>query len=124
MGMRKANFQRGVSQIVMLISIAVVLAVAYVALDLYSGGQKNVGMVETRGIQTVAALAAYKRDLGSYPDALAKLVPKYVPAAPKCPDGAPMEYRASAGEYVLSCSHVVYKYLPYSYDSRSKSWNG
>lgn len=122
--MRKANFQGGVSQVVMLISIAVVLAVAYVALDLYSGGQKNMGMVETRGFQAVVALSAYKRDQGSYPDALDKLAPKYVAAAPKCPDGAPMEYRTSAGEYVLSCPHVVFKYLPYNYDSRSRSWNG
>lgn len=122
--MRKENYQGGASQIVMLISVAVVLAVAYVAIDLYSGGQKNIFMVETRGWQTVAGLSAYRRDQGSYPDALAKLAPKYVAAAPKCPDGAPMEYRTSAGEYVLSCPHVVFKYLPYNYDSRSRSWNG
>jgi hypothetical protein len=122
--MSKANSQRGVSQIVMLVSIAVVLAVAYLALDLYGGGQKEMAMTEARGMQAVVALSAYKRDQGSYPDELAKLVPKYAPAAPKCPSGAPMEYRASAGEYALSCLHVVFRYLPYNYDSRSKSWGG
>ena len=122
--MRRANSQEGVSQIVVLILIAVVLAVAYVAIDLYSGGQKDMVMVETRGVQTVAALSAYKRDQGAYPDALAKLVPKYFPGVPMCPGGVPMEYRTAAGEYVLSCARVVFKYLPYSYDSRSRSWNG
>ena len=122
--MRKASFQLGMSQIVMLVSIAVVFAVAYAALHLYSEGQKDMLIVETRGVQTVTALSAFKRERGSYPDALDKLVPKYVPAVAKCPGGAPMEYRTSAGEYLLSCARVVFKYLPYNYDSRSRSWSG
>ena len=122
--MREAAFQRGMGQIVVLIAAAVVLAVGYVAIDLYSGGQKDMVVVETRGVQMASALSAFKREQGSYPDALDKLVPKYALAVAKCPGGAPMGYVPSAGEYVLSCSHVVFKYLPYNYDSRSKSWSG
>jgi hypothetical protein len=122
--MREAAFQRGMGQIVLLIAIAVVLAVGYVAIDLYSGGQRDMAMVETRGVQMASALSAFKREQGSYPDALDKLVPKYALAVAKCPGGTPMGYVLSAGEYVLSCSHVGFKYLPYNYDSRSKSWSG
>jgi hypothetical protein len=35
-----------------------------------------------------------------------------------------MGYASSAGEYTLSCTHVVFEYLPYSYDSRAKRWSG
>jgi hypothetical protein len=122
--MRRADSQTGMSQVVVLVVVAVVLAAGYVAIDLYSGGQKEVASVETRGVQMIVALSAFKRDQGSYPDALDKLVPKYVLAVAKCPGGTPMGYSASGGEYRLSCTHVVLKYLPYSYDSRSKSWNG
>jgi hypothetical protein len=122
--MHKARVQGGASQIVMLISIAVVLAIAYVAMEVYSGGQNDMTMVEARGVQMMSALSAFKRDQGSYPDALDKLVPKYALSVAKCPGGTPMRYLPSAGEYVLSCPHVVFKYRPYSYDSRSKSWSG
>lgn len=122
--MREAAFQRGMGQVVLLIVVAVVLALGYVALDLYSSGQKDMVVVETRGVQMASALSAFKRDQGSYPDALDKLVPKYALAVAKCPGGNPMGYVSSAGEYVLSCSHVVFKYLPHNYDSRSKSWSG
>ena len=122
--MREAAFQRGMGQIVLLIAVAVVLALGYVALDFYSRGQKDMVVVETRGVQMASALSAFKRDQGAYPDALDKLVPKYALAVAKCPGGNPMAYVSSAGEYVLSCSHVVFKYLPYNYDSRSKSWSG
>ncbi len=122
--MRGAKFQRGMGQIVPLVAFAVILAVGYVAIDLYSGGQKEVTMVEARGVQMIAALSAFKRDQGAYPDALDKLLPKYALAVAKCPGGAPMGYSASGGEYRLSCTQVVFKYFPYNYDSRSKSWNG
>ena len=122
--MRRAKNQRGVSQVVLLAVIAVALAAAYVAIDLYTGGEKEMVMVETRGVQMASALSAFKRDQGSYPDALDKLVPKYALAVAKCPGGAPMEYSSSAGEYMLSCTHVVFKYRPYSYDSRTKRWSG
>ena len=119
-----ANFQRGMSQVILLILIAVALGAAYVAIDLYSGGEKDMVMVETRGVQMASALSAFKRDQGSYPDALDKLVPKYALAVAKCPGGAPMGYVLSTGEYMLSCTHVVFKYRPYTYDSRSKRWTG
>ena len=122
--MRGARFQRGVSQVIVLVLIAIALGAAYIAIDLYSGGEKDMVMVETRGTQMSSALSAFKREQGSYPDALDKLVPKYALAVAKCPGGAPMAYVAAAGEYILSCTHVVFKYLPYSYDSRSKRWNG
>jgi len=122
--MRGESLQRGMTQVVLLILIAVALAAAYVAIDLYSGGEKEMVTVETRGTQMASALSAFKRDQGSYPDTLEKLVPKYVLAVAKCPGAAPMAYAPSAGEYMLSCTHVVFKYLPYKYDSRSKRWTG
>jgi hypothetical protein len=112
------------SQVILLIVIAVALAAAYVAIDLYNGGEKDMALVETRGVQMASALSAFKRDQGAYPDALDKLVPKYVLGVAKCPAGAPMEYVSSAGEYMLSCANVVFKYRPYTFDSRSKRWSG
>ncbi len=122
--MRAAYFHRGMSQIILLVIVAVALAAAYVAIDLYAGGEKEMATVETRGTQMTSALSAFKPDPAAYLDPLYQLVPKYTLAAAKCPDGAPMGYAPSAGEYVLSCTHVVFKYLPYSYDSRSKRWSG
>jgi len=122
--MNSANRQTGVSQIVLLVVIVVALAAAYVAIDLYTGGEKDMLTVETRGVGMISALSAYKRESGAYPEALDKLVPKYVPAVSECPGGAPMGYLVSGGEYVISCPNVVFKSMPYSYDSRSKRWRG
>jgi hypothetical protein len=122
--MNAVNRQAGVSQIVLLVAIAVALAAAYVAIDLYTGGEKDMLTVETRGLQMISALSAHKRESGAYPESLDKLVPKYVPAVSKCPGGAPMGYLVSSDEYVLSCPNVVFKTMPYSYDSRSKRWRG
>jgi hypothetical protein len=122
--MNGAYFQRGRSQVVVLVLIAVALGAAYIAIDLYSGGEKDMVVVETRGTQMASALSAFKRDQGAYPDAIEKLVPKYALAVAKCPGGAPMGYAQASGEYTLSCTHVVFKYLPYNYDSRSRRWGG
>jgi hypothetical protein len=122
--MKAVNRQAGVSQIILLVVIAVALGAAYVAIDLYTGGEKDMLTVETRGLQMISALSAYRRENGAYPEALDKLVPKHIPAVSKCPGGAPMGYLASSGEYALSCPNVVFKSMPYSYDSRSKRWRG
>jgi len=122
--MKAVNRQAGVSQIVLLVVIAVALAAAYVAIDFYNGGEKDMLTVETRGVQMISALSAYRRESGAYPEALDKLVPKHVPALSKCPGGATMGYLVSSGEYVLSCPNVVFKSMPYSYDSRTKRWRG
>jgi hypothetical protein len=122
--MNAAHRQAGVSQIVLLVVIAIALAAAYVAIDLYTGGEKDMLTVETRGMQMVSALSSYKRESGAYPEGLDKLAPKYVPTVSKCPSGAPMGYLASGDGYVLSCPNVVFKSMPYSYDSRSKRWGG
>ena len=122
--MNSANRQAGLSQIVLLIVIAVALAATYVAIYLYTGGEKDMLTVETRGVGMISALSAYKRDSGAYPETLDKLVPKYVLAVSKCPNGASMGYVVSGGEYVISCPNVVFKSMPYSYDSRSKRWHG
>jgi hypothetical protein len=122
--MNAENRQAGVSQILLLVVMAVALAAAYVAIDLYTGGEKDMLAVETRGVGMISALSAYKRESGAYPEALDKLVPKYVLAVSKCPSGAPMGYLVSSGEYVISCPNVVFKSMPYSYDSRLKRWRG
>jgi len=122
--MSQRGIQAGAGQLVPLAITAIILVVGYVALDMYSGGQKDMLGVEARGMQMISALAAYRRQNGSYPDALDRLVPKYAPAVSKCPDGEPMAYIPTLNEYVLSCRKVVFKQRPYSYDSRSKAWNG
>ncbi|HKC54425.1 MAG TPA: hypothetical protein VKC33_07300 [Burkholderiales bacterium] len=122
--MNAASRQGGVSPIVLLVVIAVALAAAYVAIDLYTGGEKDMLTVETRGVGMISALSAYRRESGAYPEALDKLVPKYVLAVSKCPSGAPMGYLVSNGEYVINCPNVVFKSMPYSYDSQSKRWRG
>jgi hypothetical protein len=122
--MNAANRQAGVNQIVLLVVIAVALAAAYLAIDLYTGGEKDMLTVESRGVGMISALSAYKRESGAYPEALDKLVPKYVPAVSKCPGGVAMDYLVSSGEYVISCPNVVFKSMPYSYDSGSKRWRG
>ena len=122
--MKAVNRQAGVSQIILLVVVAVALAAAYVAIELYTGGEKDMLSVESRGVVMISALSAYKRESGAYPEALDKLVPKYVPAVSKCPGGVPMGYLVSSGEYVISCPNVVFKSMPYSYDSRSKRWRG
>jgi len=122
--MNAVNRQAGLSQIVLLIVIAIALAAAYVAIDLYTGGEKDMLTVETRGVGMISALSAYKRESGAYPETLDKLVPKHVLAVSKCPGGAPMGYLVSGGEFVISCPNVVFKSMPYSYDSRSKRWHG
>ena len=115
--------QSGASQMILLVVIAAALGAAYVAIDLYTGGEKEMMVVESRGVQMAAALSAFKREQGTYPDALDRLVPKYAPAVAKCPGGAPMGYATASGEYTLSCAQVVFKYLPYTYDSRSRRWS-
>src|SRR5258708_33224819 len=94
--MSHANLQAGAGQIVLLASIAIVLAVGYVAIDFYLGSQKDILAVETRGVQIISALFAYKRDSGAYPDSLDKLVPKYVLAGGQCSGGGPDGYLALA----------------------------
>ncbi len=116
--------QAGAGQLVPLAITAIILVVGYVALDMYSGGQKDMLTVESRGMQMISALATYRRQSGGYPDALDKLVPKYAPAVSKCPDGEPISYVLASNEYALSCRNVVFKQRPYGYDSRSKAWNG
>ena len=122
--MSHKSVQAGVGQVVPLAIVAGFLLIGYVAIEIYSEDQKDRLIVETRGSQMISALAAHKRESGAYPEALDKLVPKYVLTVGKCPGGAPMGYSVSAGEYVLSCRNVVLKYKPYSYNSRSRSWSG
>ena len=55
---------------------------------------------------------------------LDKLAPKFVPAASKCPNGNPMAYQLNGAEYTLSCTGVVFKAQPYTYDSRTRAWTG
>jgi hypothetical protein len=122
--MNAPNRHAGLSQIVLLALIAVALAAAYVAIYLYTGGEKDMLTVETRGLRIISALSAYKRASGTYPETLDKLVPQYVLEVSKCPSSASMGYVVSGGEYVISCPNVVFKSMPYSYDSRSKRWHG
>jgi len=114
----------GSARVIMLVVLVVILVGAYVALDFYTGGQQNASMVEGRGGAIVGALSGYKRDTGSLPDALEKLVPKYLPALSKCPNGQAYAYKPAGAEYTLTCQEVLFKSKPYQYDSKSRAWAG
>jgi len=118
------KYAAGSARVISMVVLVVILAIAYVALDFYTGGQQNASMVEGRGGAIVDALSRYKREAGGLPDALEKLAPKYVPALPKCPNGQAYAYKPVAVEYTLSCQEVLFKSKPYQYDSKSRAWSG
>ncbi len=111
-------------QIVVLVVIAVLLAIGYVALDFYSAGERNATTVESRGLRIIQGLTGYKLEAGSYPDALAKLQPKFLESVPVCPNGAAFGYQLAGAEFTLRCESVIFRTKPYGYDSRSKLWGG
>ena len=114
----------GSARVISLVVLVVILVCAYVALDFYTGGQQNASMVEGRGGAIVDALSRYKREVGGLPDALDKLVPKYLPLLAKCPNGQAYAYKPTGTEYTLSCQEVLFKSKPYQYDSKSRTWGG
>ena len=114
----------GSARVISMVVLVVILVGAYVALDLYTGGQQNANIVEGRGGAIVDALSRYKRDVGGLPDALDKLVPKYLPVLAKCPNGQPYAYKPAGAEYTLTCQDVLFKSKPYQYDSKSRAWSG
>ena len=116
--------ETGSARVIAMVVLAVILVCAYIALDFYTSGQQNASMVEGRGGAIVGALAAYKRETGSLPDALEKLVPKHLPALTKCPNGQPYAYQPAGTEYTLTCQDVLFKSKPYQYDSKSRAWAG
>ncbi len=118
------KFAVGSTRVILMVVLVVILACAYAALDFYTGGQRNASMVEGRGGAIVGALSGFKRDTGSLPDVLDKVVPKYLPALAKCPNGQAYAYRPAGTEYTLSCQEVLFKSKPYQYDSKSRTWGG
>jgi len=122
--MKSFKSAAGSARVIAMVVLVVILVCAYVALDFYTGGQQNASMVEGRGGAIVGALSGYKRDTGSLPDALEKLVPKYLPALAKCPNGQAYAYQPAGAEYTLTCQDVLFKSKPYQYDSKSKVWAG
>ena len=115
---------RGSAQVIALVGVAVVLAGAYVALDFYSEGQKNIAITESRGSNLINGLTKHKIEAGAYPDVLDKLAPKYLSTLPKCPNGEPFAFQVSGNEFTLTCQKVAFKSNPYSYSSRSRAWAG
>jgi type II secretory pathway pseudopilin PulG len=122
--MKTKRHATGSGQLVALVVIAVVLAAGILVLDRYNAGSRDMLTVETRGMQTVRALTEYKLETGGYPDDLDKLVPKFLTAVGSCPSGGAIEYRLNGSDYVLTCQKVVFKVQPYSYSSRTRSWDG
>jgi hypothetical protein len=118
------KFAAGSARVISMVVLVAILVGAYVALDFYTGGQQNASMVEGRGGAIVGALSGYKRETGTLPDALEKLVPKHLPALVKCPNGQAYAYKPAAAEYTLTCQEVLFKSQPYQYDSKSRAWSG
>lgn len=119
-----AKTKTSTGQVVVLVVIAVLLAIGYVALDFYSAGEKNATTVESRGLRIIQGLTRYKIEAGAYPDALSKLQPKFLEALPVCPNGAAFAYQLAGAEFTLRCDSVIFRTKPYGYDSRTKSWGG
>jgi type II secretory pathway pseudopilin PulG len=122
--MKSPGSANGSARVISMVVLVVVLICAYVALDFYTGGQQNASMAEGRGGAIVGALSGYKRETGSLPDVLEKLVPKYLPALAKCPNGQPYAYKPAGAEFTLTCEQVLFKSKPYQYDSKSRVWAG
>ncbi len=122
--MKSLGSATGSARVISMVVLVVVLICAYIALDFYTGGQQNASMVEGRGGAIIGALSGYKRDSGNLPDSLDKLVPKYLPALAKCPNGQPYAYTRAGAEYVLTCQDVLFRSKPYQYDSKSRVWAG
>ena len=114
----------GSARVISLMVLVVILVCAYVALDFYTGGQQNASMVEGRGGAIVSALSSYKRETGSLPDSLDKLMPKYLPALAKCPNGQAYAYKPAGAEYTLTCQDVLFKSKPYQFNSQTRAWAG
>ncbi|TAK67514.1 MAG: hypothetical protein EPO19_10815 [Betaproteobacteria bacterium] len=114
----------GSARVISMVVLVVILVCAYVALDFYTGGQQNASIVEGRGGAIVGALSGYKRETGSLPDSLEKLVPKHLQGLAKCPNGQPYAYKPAGTEYTLTCQEVLFKSKPYQYDSKSRAWGG
>ncbi len=114
----------GSARVISMVVLVVILVCGYVALDFYTGGQQNASMVEGRGGALISALSGYKRETGNLPDALDKLVPKYIAAVTKCPNGQPYAYKPAGAEFTLTCQEVLFKSKPYQYDSKSRAWAG
>ena len=114
----------GSARVISMAVLVVILVCAYVALDFYTGGQQNASMVEGRGGAIIGALSRHKRETGSLPDALDKLVPKYLTGLANCPNGQPYAYKAAGADYTLTCQKVLFKSKPYQYDSKSRVWAG
>jgi type II secretory pathway pseudopilin PulG len=123
MKMTRRN-QSGAAQMIVLIVVAVLLGVGYVALDMYGEGQKYTTMTESRGMQIIQALSKHKLEAGAYPASLAALTPKFIAAVPACPAGEPFAYETAGGEFKLTCQKVAFKSKPYGYESRTKAWRG
>lgn len=73
----------------------------------------------------IAALDKYRSVKGGYPDSLDKLVPEYISEMPGCKPSTQqpqMHYWLSedSGEYILSCTVLVY--MRHSYSSDTKQW--
>jgi len=122
--MKSFKSAAGSARVISMVVLVVILVCGYVALDFYTGGQQNASMVEGRGGALIGALSGYKREVGSLPDTLDKLVPKYLAVPAKCPNGQPYAYKPAGVEYTLSCQEVLFKSKPYQYDSKARSWAG
>lgn len=119
-----AKTKTSAGQIIVLVVIAVLLAIGYVALDFYSAGEKNATTVESRGLQIIQGLTRFKLEGGAYPDSLAKLQPKFIETIPVCPNGSAFIYQLTGTEFTLRCDSVIFRTKPYGYDSKNRSWGG
>src|SRR5258708_20298199 len=66
-GMNAANRQTGVNQIVLLAVLAVALAAAFLAIDLYTGGEKAMLTFQTPGLHIVSPPPPSKPRPAPYP---------------------------------------------------------
>lgn len=113
---------RGASQLAVLVVVVFLLGSGYWALDRFSDSQRDMLMVESRGMLLIQGLSKFRLERGSYPEMLDQLVPQQIALLPRCPDGTAFMYKRNLDDYSLRCENVVFGQKPYVYQSGSRAW--
>ena len=113
---------RGASRLAVLVLVLVLLGSSYWTLDRYSDSQRDMLMVESRGMLLIQGLSKFRLERGSYPEMLDQLALQQIALVPRCPDGTAFMYKRNLDEYSLRCENVVFGQKPYVYQSGSRAW--
>ena len=119
------NRQAGVTKTEWLVIALIVAIGGGVLVDMQLRGAKAQLHMETVAVPLIEALDRYRNANQSYPDALSRLVPTYLPELPACnPQSANprIAYNVDkvSGEYTLNCGIGMFAKRQYS--SKTRNW--